>query len=234
MRFLLLLVPVFTFAKVYSPTVVEGELALEASHLQTFDADPAKDGFIKQNIGFEYGLTSYWKAEFSLEIEKESDASTAPSNVKVENILTPFKPGELWCEFGIYLELEKAVKDIGPYNFEPKLLIEKNFDPIVATLNIGVNREFGANSTANIDAAASALIRYRLDKKFEPGLEYVTELGTLSKDSDPGVESSESSHQIGPNFRGKINSFVYDVAALIGLDAKAPNTTIDLNLEYEF
>jgi hypothetical protein len=135
--------------KVYKPRVTKGEFALEANLNYSADHRKDMDNYFSQVLGFEYGLTDFWQTELSGELEKESGAGDTLTNIKWENILVPFSHGEYWVDAGLYLELEKGVRDSDPNNVEAKLLLEKEFSKLDNTANFIISHEFGPNHSTD-------------------------------------------------------------------------------------
>ena len=78
--------------------------------------------------------------------------------------------------------------------------------------------------------------RYRLNESFEPGIEFHGELGEWGDFGSLG----DHRQQVGPAFLGKLpgmsdyGGFKYQAALLFGLTSDSPDTTVRLQLEYEF
>jgi hypothetical protein len=218
------------YLKVYSPHIEKGELAAEVDLNYDRDHRSDKDGYVSQVVGAEYGINEYWMTELAAEIEKDPDASNKLTNIKWENIISPFKQGELPIDTALYLELEKSAIDGNPNNFEAKILLEKDSGNFKSQANIGVATPFGAHSDSSINGSVALRTAYKLDQKFEPGIEYYADLGNL-KDSQ---SFNTQNHQIGPVIQGKIGHVKYDTGLLFGVSSEAPDTTAKFNLEYEF
>lgn len=216
--------------KVYSPHIEKGEFSMEANLNYDTDHRPDHDGYFSQVVGAEYGVNEHWMTELSAEIEKDPSANDKLTHVKWENIIAPFKQGELPVDAALYLELEKAAISGDPDNMEAKLLLEKDVGPFKNIANIAVSREFGSHSTSDIGSTIALRTAYKLDQKFEPGIEYYADLGNLKNMT--GFQSQ--SHQIGPVIQGKIGHVKYDTGFLFGVSDEAPDTTAKLNVEYEF
>ena len=218
------------YLKVYSPHIEKGELAAEVDLNYDRDHRADHDGYVSQVVGAEYGVNEHWMTELSAEIEKDPSGSDKLTNIKWENIIAPFKQGELPVDAALYLETEKAAIGGDPDNIEAKLLLEKDSGPFKNQANIGVSKHFGSHSDSAINGSIALRTAYKLDQKFEPGIEYYADLGNL-KDSQ-GFQSQN--HQIGPVIQGKIGHVKYDTGFLFGVSDEAPDTTAKLNVEYEF
>jgi hypothetical protein len=216
--------------KVYQPQVDKGELSVEANLNYSADHRTANDNYFSQVVGFEYGLTDYWMTELSGEIEKEQGSGDQLTNIKWENIFAPFARGENWIDTGLYLEVEKAARDTDPNNFEAKLLLEKEFGKLDNTVNFIVSHEFGPNHSTDTNAGMALQTKYRLDKKFEPGVELYADMGKLG--DMPAFKDQD--YKAGPVIEGMIGHVKYSSGVLFGISSAAQDTTAKMNIEYEF
>ncbi len=218
------------YYKLYAPKVEEGELSAEADLNYSADHRPANDNYLSQVYSLEYGVTDYWMTELGAEIEKETPHSTRLTNIKWENVITPFKPGENWLDAGLYVELEKATQNGAPDNAEFKLLLEKDFGQWVNIVNAGVSRQFGSGRANGWDTGLALKSSYRVNEMFEPGLEYYADFGN-NRDH---LAFDDQDHRFGPVVAGKFGSVKYDTGVLFGVSGAAQDTTFKLNFEYEF
>lgn len=216
--------------KVYSPHVEKGEIAAEANLNYNFDHRDETDGYFSQVVGMEYSPTAYWKTELSGEIEKEQGTNNQLTNIKWENVISPWKANENIVDAALYIELETAAKKDEPNNFEAKLLLEKDIDKFANIANIKVQHEFGTNSADSWGSGLALSSHYKYDQKFEPGLEYYGDFGNFSDK----LSFNEQEHSFGPGVQGKIGKVKYDTGLLFGVSDAAPDTFAKLNLEYEF
>jgi len=106
----------------------------------------------------------------------------------------------------------------------------KNFGIWVNVANLKLEHNFGPNSESGTGSCLAWLTTYRMDQKFEPGFEHYADLGTL--DDWKGFDNQ--GHQLGPVIQGKLGWVRYDTGFLVGISNAAPDTTVKLNLEYEF
>ena len=218
------------YLKLYAPKVDKGEFSAEADLNYSQDHRSGQDGYFSQVYGAEYGVTNYWMTELGVEAEKaNNDSNTKLTNIKWENIIVPFKPGENWIDTGLYIETEKGATSKDPNNFEAKVLLEKDFGKIANTINAGVSHQFGPNHSKDWNESLAIRTSYKLDREFKPGLEYYADFGNITKTS-----YNEQSHKFGPVFQGKIGKVKYDTGVLFGVSHPAQDTTVKLNLEYEF
>lgn len=216
--------------KVYSPVIESGERAVEANVNYDFDHRDGQNKYFSQVYAAEYGINDHWKTEVGVEVEHNAGEEMKATNLKWENIINPFTTGENWMDAALYLEGEKSLEGGAPNNLEAKLLLEKTVGKFVNTANLKVERSIGPNSDKGVGTGFALKTRYRLDKAFEPGLEYYADTGVWS--NMPSF--NEQDHKFGPAIDGKIGSLRYNTAALFGTSKAAADTTVKLNLEYEF
>lgn len=219
------------YYKLYSPRVEKGELSAEADLNYSHDGDKESDKYFSQVLALEYGVNDWWMTELGAEIEKENGDHDKLTNLKWENVIAPWKPGENFIDVGLYVELEKAMQGGESDNAETQLLLEKDIGKFVNTANIKLEHAIGENS-GNTDWGSGFAWRtkYRYDQAFEPGIEYYADFGAF----DENLSFDEQEHVAGPVIQGKIGKVKYDTGALFGISDAAPDATVKVNLEYEF
>jgi hypothetical protein len=96
--------------------------------------------------------------------------------------------------------------------------------------NFIVEHEFGPNHENGTGLGLALQSKYRLDKMFEPGIEYYADFGNIDQNSS----FNEQDHKIRPVVEGRFNNISYNTGVLFGISDPSQDTTIKLNLEYEF
>jgi hypothetical protein len=115
-------------------------------------------------------------------------------------------------------------------------LIEKELGSnTVATLNLRFTRETGSRAESGTDLAYAARIKYNLNPRFEPALEFFGDFGRIHH----FPSTSEQQHWLGPAFYGKVkvgqsHSLIYSAAALFGVTSAASDLRGVVRVEYEF
>jgi high-affinity iron transporter len=218
---------------IYSPVIEEGEVAIELRGHHDFDSRGDMDGAQQFKVDLEYAPTWFWRTEVLGEWEKEPGQSLEATEVAWENILQFAPQGKYWADFGMVVELIHSLEDGGEDGIELGFLGEKQFDSTVLTVNLFGEREFTSGAETEMEYAAR--YRWRVSEAFEPGIEIFGELG------DWGNSGSldEHSHQVGPALLGKVHAgehsaIKYETAVLFGVTHDSPDTTVRLQLEYEF
>jgi high-affinity iron transporter len=218
---------------VYSPIVEQGELAVELRSHRDFDSRAEVDGSQQLKAEFEYTPTSFWRAELLGEWEQDGGGSLAATEVAWENVFQLTPQGKYWLDLGLVAEYAHSLEHDGNDALELGLLAEKQFERTVLTANFLAEREFAGGAETALEYAAR--YRWRLAEAFEPGVELYGELGDWGDNGS--FESHE--HQFGPSLLGKFrttgrSAWKYEAAVLFGLTQESPDTTVRLQLEYEF
>jgi FTR1 family protein len=218
---------------VYSPIVEEGELALETRGHEDFDSRDDVDGAGQYKLELEYTPNAFWRTELLGEWEKSAGGSLAATEVAWENVFQLTPQGKYWLDFGVLAEYAHSLERDGDDALELGLLAEKQFDRTVLTANFLAERAFASGAETELEY--SARYRWRLYEAMEPGLEIH---GSLGDWGDNGT-LDEHEHQLGPSLFGRIRTgdgaaFRYEAAVLFGLTEESPDTTLRLQLEYEF
>ena len=218
---------------VYSPVVEEGEVAIEMRGHYDFDSRVEMDGTQQYKVDLEYTPTWFWRTELLGEWEKEPGTSIEATEVAWENILQFAPQGKFWADFGMVVEYVHSLEDGGSDGLELGLLGEKQFSGTVLTVNLLAERELASGAETEMEYAAR--YRWRVSEVCEPGIEFYGELGDWG---DSG-SVDEHSHQVGPALLGKVrvrehSAIKYETAVLFGLTHESPDTTVRLQLEYEF
>lgn len=217
--------------EVYSPYVEKGIMEIESKNRFDFDSRQGQGGFRQHQFAVGYGLTSKWQAELYGELEKENGHGYKYTATEIENIFQLTEVGEYWADFGLQASYEFAHPKGSSDKVEIFLLAAKNINKFTTMLNIGFEKEVGANSNKNPEGEVKWMAKYNYLPKFSPGIEYYGEFGEIG---DPETYGNQK-HRIGPVIYGQLaRGFKYDVGTLFGISKSTADYTIKLNLEYEF
>lgn len=228
--------PAFADHKVYSPIVEEGVVEFETRNHRTFDSSKGRNNEQKHKFELGAGLTSWWHTAFFGEVEKEAQGNARFQAEAWENIFQLTPQGKYWLDVGIYTEYARSLRGRNsPDEFEFKLLLEKEIDPLVITANLVFNREIGRNSGKGVGFEYAARARYPWKPEIQFGIEAFGEPGRFT-----GFERiSDQEHQIGPVVLGKFHIpgfrgvFGYNAGYLFGLTPGTPQGTAKVELEWE-
>ncbi len=220
--------------KVYSPTVVKGEVELEYRGYHDFDDNDDLNGAEKQLLGIGYGLTDWWSTEVYAEWEKEPHQSTKYEAWEWENKFQIGEQGQYFADFGLLIEVEKPDDD-SYYELKLAPIIEKQFGEFVATANLWFEREVGTDAGGGTTFAYGARVRYLLSPYFEPAIEAYGEPGHIGH----WGSYKHQEHWIGPAVYGAVKTgtkqkLQYSFAVLFGETSVSSDERVVARLEYEF
>ena len=218
-------------AKVFEPTVVQGEFELEL--LGGYQWWHNNDGNrLRQFVGEAgYGVTSWWKTELGVGTTRLPNESYKLDELEWENIFALTEPGQYWLDLGFFAELardyaegQNAIK-IGP-------MFQKEIGSVQANVNVFFERGLGAGAESGAEVSYQYQLKWRGDSRFEPGLQG---FGTMGRTNDFGHDTQSN---IGPAFFGQIptggrSKLKYNAAVLFGLNHNTPDTTLRFQIEYE-
>jgi high-affinity iron transporter len=217
---------------VYSPLVEEGEIAVELRGHYDFDGDESLDGGQAYKAELEWAPTAWWLAELLVEYEREPGESLEATEIASENVFQLTEQGRYWADFGLLAEFVYSLEDGGANALELALLGQKDFGRNEVRLNFIFEQEL--ESGADLEMEYRWQYRYRLDERFEPGVEMYGGAGEW------GEMGSFDDHeqQLGPAMFGKFRTadgaFKYELGLLFGLTDETPDTTVRFLIEYEF
>jgi hypothetical protein len=211
---------------IYSPIVEEGEKAIE------WRSTVHSDGGEEHKLELEYSPTSWWRAEWLATVDRDPGAPRQIGEVSFENVFSLNPQGRDFWDLGVLAELSKGLRDERAWAAELGLLAEHATARTVTTVNVAAERELLPGSSAEL--TVSARFRWRLGPRFEPGVEYHAELGTI----DHVGSLRTQRHSLGPALVGRVRlgreSLRYEAAWVFGLTPGSPASSARLQLEWEF
>lgn len=219
---------------VYSPVVEEGERAIEYRGHNDFDESDDRDGSAQHKLEIEYTPNAFWRTELLGEWEKAPGESLEATEIAWENILQLTPQGKYWADAGLVAEYAHSLEDDGDDAIELGLLGEKELARSVVTANLLAERELTGGADTELGYALRW--RYRWSEPFEPGVELHGGLG----DWGDFERLDEHEHELGPSLLGKMRgaeghgALKYEAALLFGITRESPDTTLRLQVEYEF
>ena len=219
------------------PSVEYGERELELKYGTSKLADG--EGRISAGtFGLGYGVTPNWFTEVYVKYQKTPDERTRFDAIEWENKFLLTEPGKYPVDLGFFVELEVPRDRSEGLEFRFGPLLQTDFGRIQVNSNFFLKRQVrvGTNSDPQETEFHYQLqAKYRLMREFEFGVQAFGELGKWNHwDS-----RDKQNHRIGPAIFGKIptrakEAIRYDVAWLLGASKAAPDSTVRLQLEYEF
>ena len=222
---------------VKTPTIDYGERELELK----FGTSKLADGegrLSAGTFGAGYGATPYWFTEAYVKYEKAPNERTRYDAVEWENKFLLTETGKYAVDLGLFVELEVPRDRAEGYEFRFGPLLQTEFGRVQLNSNFFLKRQVrvGADSDPQVTEFHYQLqAKYRLMREFEFGAQAFGELGQWNHwDSH-----DQQNHRMGPAVFGKLplgehQAIRYDAAWLVGVSKAAPDSTLRLQLEYEF
>jgi hypothetical protein len=209
--------------KVYHPYVMPLETEVEWRAIFQNDDENALDDQQKHRFGMGYSFIDSWFTELYLIGKKSPDDQFKIEAIELEVKWQITEQGEYAFDWGLLIELEKELDD-QIWEFSTGLLIEKEWGRWVGAFNFFVEAEWGDDIKDEIETTASAQIRYRFNRLFEPAIEFY---------------QSEETTGIGPVGMGDIRLGIgkkihWELGVIFGLKDETPNQTLKALVEYEF
>jgi hypothetical protein len=217
---------------VYSPLVEQGEKAIELRGHYDFDGSEALDGGQAYKAEFEWAPFSRWMTELLVEFEREPGEDLDATEIASENIFQLTEQGRYWADVGLLAEFAYSLEDGGANALEIGLLGQKDFGRNEVRLNLLF--EQALESGSDLEMSYRWQYRYRLEERFEPGIEMYGGMGEWGEVGSFG----DHEQQLGPAMYGKFRTadgaWKYEFGLLFGLTDETPDTTVRFLLEYEF
>ena len=220
--------------KVYSPYVKKGELAFENRGNTTIDDDDAIGGSQRHVFELEYGVTDWWKTALVSRLNKPGDGSLRYDSTAWENIFQLTEKDQYWLDAGLYLEYKFADESGVADKLETKLLLEKDIQGFINTLNLTFEKEVGEHREESVEFAYAWRTKKEIADDIALGIEAFGELGEIQNTKSP----DEQEHILGPVFYHEIEigelEVNYNLAWLFGLTDESPDNTFRWQIEFEF
>ena len=210
--------------EIYSPIVEQGETELEFTADYVKDSSHPDDGEQAYYLEAAYGVNARWRTALLVESEKAPGDSLETEAVEWENVIQLSEQGQYFLDYGLYLEAAHALEDGAPDELAAGLLLQKDLGQFTAIANLIAEKQVGDNAEDDIEGAYSGQLRWRLNPKAEPTLEYYSDddhkrLGTL-------VSGTFRQHHSNTRFG-------YRLGVLWGLNDDTADT-LRAGIEYEF
>ena len=219
------------------PSVEYGERELELKYGTS--KLPNGEGRISAGtFGLGYGVTPNWFTEVYVKYQKTPDERTRFDAIEWENKFLLTETGKYPVDLGVFVELEVPRDRSEGFEFRFGPLLQTDFGRVQLNANLFLKRQVrvGTNSEPQVtEFQYQFQAKYRLMREFEFGVQAFGELGKWNHWNS----SDKQNHRIGPAIFGKVPTaekaaIRYDLAWLIGASRVAPDSTIRLQLEYEF
>lgn len=210
-------------SRINAPYVQALEREIELHALYQSDGNPREDGLLRQSISYGVSLSDRVFAEAYLKRERVPGRSFELSAYEIEAKIQLTEQGEYGIDWGVLIEYERefreSIAELGAV-----LIGSKQVGSWVATVNAGIEYEFGSNIKNEIDTSLAAQWRYRYRETFEPGVEFYAD---------------EFTRGIGPMISGLLRArgkkkWHWEAGLILPLNATTADNTLRFLLEYEF
>ncbi|MGB4812677.1 MAG: hypothetical protein WBP13_09420 [Methylophilaceae bacterium] len=219
---------------VYVPTVEQGEKEIDFKYGTAKQQDGTRKNVA--SLGFGYGATDYWFTEFYF--KRESAGGDGLTLAEWENKFQLTETGKYPVDVGLITEIEAPInRSSEPWEVKVGPLFQTEFGKLQLNGNILFERKIGGDNSSNhtTQLGYQWQAKYRLQPTFEFGAQGFGEVGEW----DHWDNSSAQNHRLGPAVFGKFalgnkQAIKYNAAWLLGVSDAAPNSTLRMQVEYEF
>ncbi|MEO8386223.1 MAG: hypothetical protein ABI583_13330 [Betaproteobacteria bacterium] len=189
-------------------------------------------------FGLGFGVTPTWFTEAYVKYQKSPNEKTSYDAFEWENKFSLTETGKYWADLGLFVELEIPRDRNEGFEFRFGPLVQTEFDKVQVNTNLFLKRNVhvGAGSEPQVTELHYQMqAKYRFKREIEVGVQAFGELGKWNH-----WDASEmQNHRLGPALFGKLSmggreAIKYDVAWLVGASKAAPDSTLRVQLEYEF
>jgi hypothetical protein len=217
---------------VYSPYVVQGQSEIEVRAARYADSSVVLNGLNGQVLSVAHSFSGWWKTELYLgeyrQLPRQASQLVA---YELENTFQLAPVGECWADPGFLLSYGFATHNGEPNELEFGPLFEKRSGRFAQRLNLIWEKEIGTGAEYHYELRSAYSLSYQIRSWFEPGLEAYFH----PSDTSPGTKV----YQLGPVIYGEYaygagNELEYSAGMAFGMNARAPDMTFMLRLEYEF
>ena len=217
------------------PTVTFGEREVEA-RLGTSSSGERAAAAGDLAIGVARGVTQHWFSELAVHYHRGEGSGTALRGIEWENVVQLAELGEWPVDVGMALDIaqsihfnEGASAKIGP-------LLQKEFGKYQVNLNVLFGRYFRGPASHPLEVEYQSQIKYRYREPLEFG---VQAFGTPSSINHTWAALPNQEHRFGPVILGRIKlskerSISYNAAYLRGFTVHSVDSTLRVQIEYEF
>jgi hypothetical protein len=189
-------------------------------------------------FGLGHGVTPNWFTEAYFKYQKLPGERTRYDAFEWENKFLLTETGKYPVDLGLFVELEVPRDRKEGYEFRFGPLLQSEFGRIQVNANFFLKRQVRvdpAGEPQETEFHFQMQTKYRLMREFEFGVQAFGELGKW-RHWEP---CKQQNHRIGPAIFGKIpmggkEAFRYDLAWLVGANKASADSTMRLQMEYEF
>ena len=219
---------------VYGLELTQREWEFETRLDRTHDRDRDKNGAETAALDLGYTPFSFWKVEIENQWAREPMQKLKYDSVAVENLFQFTETGQYWLDAGFFLEYERVSQrgDHDNVTFGP--VLQKEWGPVVAKLNLLLNREIGTGADHDFKVDYRAQTYWQFGPTFRTGIELYGEPGPI----DHLKKFDDQRLRAGPVVLGtlpipKIGKFKYELAYMFGLNTVSERGTLRGLFEFE-
>lgn len=188
--------------------------------------------------GLGYGVTSFWFTEGYVKFQKGPGDRTRYESAEWENRFLLTERGKSAIDAGLMLEIEVPREREEGYELRLGPLLQTRLGQLQLNSNFLLKRTVHAGADAGAQQTElhyQLQARYPVQADLAVGVQAFGEVGKWNHWST----RSQQNHRIGPAVFGKIalggdESIHYDIAWLAGASKAAPNSTLRMQLEFDF
>ena len=215
------------------PSINEGELEIDFKAGSSSQSGTPRAA--AASLGLGYGLAPRWSTEIGVQYKQELNEGTRFDAIEWENKFLLSSPGQQAVSVGFLLEIERPNNHDAGWDVLWGPLLQAGFDRFQLNLNLLFQRNYQGANPSELSLLYQWQAKYRWRPRFEYGLQGFGHLGPY----DNWAPSDQQSHQIGPAVFGKLplgdhQVVKYNAAWLLGASKAAPDTTLRLQVQYEF
>jgi hypothetical protein len=217
---------------VFSPMVEQGEREVDSKAGIARDRDGRSSWGGK--LGVEYGFTSWWASEATLNFGREVAESTRLHSIEWENRFQLTETGARPYEIGLLFEVEREQDRDEGYELRYGPLLQRHWGALQANLNLLFDRSLRAEEPSRTEFGYQWQLRWHRDARFDWGAQGFGALGRW----DHWASRSGQSHILGPvvfaSLGGDDGDAEFEAGLLFGTGGAAPDTTLRLQAMLPF
>lgn len=207
--------------KIYDPYVQPLETEIEWRFVgQVQDRIPDVQ---RHYLGFGRSLSDRWAVEIYAIAQKSIGENLSVDTYEFEAKWQLTEQGEFAVDWGLLFELEREIEE-NAWEASAQLLASRDFGKTSVIANFGVGYEWGQRIQNEIETTLRVQARYRLNEKFEPGIE---------------LHVGQDTTAIGPLLSGLVRvsrgrKFRWELGLFAGVSDSSPDHILKANLEFEY
>lgn len=209
--------------RIYHPYVQALEKEFGYRSIYQSDNRPGEDDLMRHHFSYGQAVSQNIFVEGYLIGVKPPAGSFRIEKFELESLIQLTEQGQYWADWGLMFELSRERSEFIS-ELDAILVSEKELGRWTVTGNLGTGIEFGSDIRDEVDVDFKGQLRYRLNERLEPGMEYYKDEFTDAL--GPVLQGVE---RLGTN-----KKLHWELGALFHLNNTTPETTWRMLLEFEF